>query len=854
MSKLYDELVPVPADCHIHNCNGRVNSHVVIENGQRPRRKVIGRICPQEEVTAEILKGLPKGTKFMYPNDAYFDMYGAEYLKYNPKGREKVKKTRLSVGMYALILAIVIKLGVYKLLIKHYGASNANAILDYAMYSIIYQKDEANTFCEMMGDHVLFSRQPYNDKWYSAFFKNVMTEEKNQDFLDDWLDYNIAQQRVQNVSISVDGTNLNCESKTNSLAANGHAKSNKHIKIVTMLWAVIASGPHKGMPLTYTIDVGSIPDNVEMATMLSIWDKHEVPVKMSIYDRGFPNDKLLHQLNEKGIPFLVMLKENNEGFKTMFDKHWKDLREDFSYVLRSGNISGVTEDGIRPYKNSDLKLCTGLFYDNANGSDRQIYCARKIMDSRDEWEQKLNRKKEKGDIREGTDFSSILPKWFFAEEVDGKIKVGIRNDQVNDIWIRKGYFAQAANVHMTAQVMNDEYNLRDASEKQFNVLKSQLGFNVGNVSGVTSWENKLFVVFIAAIVRNEIMRACRKERIDTNKFIQQTAQLCYSRTDDFYFYSEDFPERVANVLRHFGIVREHMTALGVYVNSRYNESNETQDEVRTIPGFTGEDSIVVSEETPLAEKKVLEDSNDSDATDEKNTMSSEMAKKRGGRKPGCKNLKTREREKREEEERKRRQEEGLPPVQKRKPGRPKGSKNKKTLEREEAERQRRIAEGLPAEEPPRQKRKPGRPVSNKNGKNIETEAESHLDQEGSTSIDPTQSDEKTVMMQNPAKPHKGRTKGTKNKKTIEREAREAELRAAGLLPDPVEKRKPGRPKGVKNKSTIERDERDRILASITGVDILGEKSGIPTSRKVRARLRREAEAKYQEMDKDSSNT
>lgn len=52
---------------------------------------------------------------------------------------------------------------------------------------------------------------------------------------------------------------------------------------------------------------------------------------------------------------------------------------------------------------------------------------------------------------------------------------------------------------------------------------------------------------------------------------------------------------------------------------------------------------------------------------------------------------------------------------------------------------------------------------------------------------------------------RGRRKGSKNKKTLEREAREAEMRARGELPP---KRGPGRPKGSKNKKTLEREARE----------------------------------------------
>jgi len=65
-----------------------------------------------------------------------------------------------------------------------------------------------------------------------------------------------------------------------------------------------------------------------------------------------------------------------------------------------------------------------------------------------------------------------------------------------------------------------------------------------------------------------------------------------------------------------------------------------------------------------------------------------------------------------------------------------------------------------------------------------------------------------------AKPRRrpGRPKGSKNKKTLEREAEERRLRELGLLPPEPPKRRRGRPPGSKNKKTLEREAAAREAA------------------------------------------
>ena len=101
----------------------------------------------------------------------------------------------------------------------------------------------------------------------------------------------------------------------------------------------------------------------------------------------------------------------------------------------------------------------------------------------------------------------------------------------------------------------------------------------------------------------------------------------------------------------------------------------------------------------------------------------------------------------------------------------------------------------PAEDPDKPKRKPGRPKGSRNKKTIERE---RLVAEAVA---------KGEIPAEEVKRKPGRPKGSKNKKTLEREARErAQLEQAG------QKRGRGRPKGSKNKRTLEREAKEAAEA------------------------------------------
>lgn len=108
----------------------------------------------------------------------------------------------------------------------------------------------------------------------------------------------------------------------------------------------------------------------------------------------------------------------------------------------------------------------------------------------------------------------------------------------------------------------------------------------------------------------------------------------------------------------------------------------------------------------------------------------------------------------------------------------------------------------------------GRPKGSKNKKTLEREAA-----------------EKANPHEEAPKRGRGRPKGSKNKATLEREA------AQSGQPEPP-KRKPGRPKGSKNKKTLERDAREAALATAGAQPKRG--PGRPKGRKNNATLAREA--------------
>ena len=80
-----------------------------------------------------------------------------------------------------------------------------------------------------------------------------------------------------------------------------------------------------------------------------------------------------------------------------------------------------------------------------------------------------------------------------------------------------GYIALLTSKKMEASEALDIYRDRDAIEKMFRSLKSGMDFDHAGVQSRMSLESKVFLTFVASIVRNEIFQKTKQLRLEDRK-------------------------------------------------------------------------------------------------------------------------------------------------------------------------------------------------------------------------------------------------------------------------------------------------------------------------------------------------
>lgn len=622
MSHIYWELpeIPRPSGSYINHSDGRV--FLMSEDGRgKKKRKVIGRAA--SETT-------------MHPNDLFRYLYPALWSEHY--GDRNLPEHELHIGMYALFLGIGYATRLYPILQEVYGPLYGNAIMDYAMYSIMDRTDSTHLFPERMAREVLFSKDTYSDSWYSELFRTHMSGEHNHRLRMEWLRA-CSERGITKAWISIDGSNNDCDVADSRLCEKGKAKSHTNSNIISFMWAL---DTRTGTPVTYFVNNGGMVDSKAFQKIAAFLSGAGIEIEGVILDRGFCTHDVFQTLRQCGYPYVVMLKSDTYGHVKMMERHAADIKWNVRRVAGDGLFGIAREQQV--FGNHPETAWVNLYYDGASGTGRSIALIKKIRAAA----------RQVGDAIRNGEMPSVpkdVAPYMAVVDNGGGWDIRYNYDAWQDALDAKGFCSIASSDNYGPEMVDRLYHLRDVSEKQYMVMKSQLGYGATRVHTDEGIEGKFALCFVASIIRSEICRACKSLGQDANQMLKEIDRVALVlMTDGLYASVNNLSARQRDLLEVFRIQPQHLKDFADNVNRR--RQNPINSQTHRLP-------------------------NEGDATE----------RKKRGRPP-----------------RKKPDAEPPSPMAKRKPGRPKGSKNKSTLERE----------ALVEASPKTAKRGPGRPKGSKN--------------------------------------------------------------------------------------------------------------------------------------------
>lgn len=649
--------IPIPSGAATDNSGHRV-FYPVKKNGKVVHRPMIGKLAQN-------------GT--MYPNSTNFPKYYPDLWRQLTGDRPPPHLIKM--GRFMATLGVVIKNGLYKLAVDALGAKEANAYMDYAMFSFGERTSATYLYEDTMCEQFLFSGKLYSDSWFSKFFKDSSSAAQHQVKLK-WLEERKALGHDE-VVLCIDGSNNDCDVKDSELAEPGEAKSHTKKNVVGYMFAVDASD---GCPITWDVNPGGMHDVKAIYRILTRLKNSGLKVKCIVIDRGFGSQGLLNTLKRLEIDHVLMLKAEANGHRVLMQKHAQELaRRNVNQLVDENGIFGLT-DSAKVFAGSKEEECIGLFFDSINAPRRAMKLAKDVFLHKTELEERIAA----GDT--DVQVLSAYQKYLQIAKTTSGIKVEFKQE-LQDAMDKKGFFSIASSKIQSARCINVTYDLRDCSEKQYSILKSHQGGDATNVHDDKRIRSKFFGLSLGSIIRNDIERVCKKLGFKTEVIIQ-----CLDRCqmelqgNGTYDFVNDIQNDLLAVFKELGIKPEHFD----FVVEQYNKERAggVPNDIKALPETVA---------PPPPKKRGRKPK-------PKPPVDPNKPKRGRGRPPGRLNNKTLARMAREAAN-------PLPPLPKRGRGRPPGRLNNKTLRRLERERR--------ASEP---KKPVGRPPGRKNNKTLEREA------------------------------------------------------------------------------------------------------------------------------------
>lgn len=273
----------------------------------------------------------------------------------------------------------------------------------------------------------------------------------------------------------------------------GKAKDEKGLPVFNV---ALAFDQTNRIPLLYEEYPGSINDVSQFTFMVDKVMEYGYRNVGFVLDRGYFNKENIHYMEQNQFPFIIMVKGKKELVSSLVLEHRNTFETSRSHAVRSYHVYGKT-------------VTAKLFEDDTTDRFFHIYYdPSKMAAQREQLEQKIEKYRIFIEKQIGTNaqFSKLYQHYFDLRYDKQGILLSVREKR--DVVERElqlcGYFCIVTSEKMTAAEALIQYKGRDISEKLFQADKTFLGSNSMRIHSSEALSAKLFIEFIALIVRNRI--------------------------------------------------------------------------------------------------------------------------------------------------------------------------------------------------------------------------------------------------------------------------------------------------------------------------------------------------------------
>ena len=470
----------------------------------------------------------------------------------------------LKSGAYMVINKAIKDMELDKKLEGIFGVKTAGMILDFATYSIITEGNIAQYYPDYAYNHPLFTPEMkiYSDSTISEFLRS-MSENQRQRFLDCW---NEERNKRERIYISYDSTNKNCEAGNISMVEFGAAKIDAGLPIFNY---AVGYDLNNSEPLMYERYPGSINDVSQLQFMVEKVKGYGYKNIGFILDRGYFSKENLRFMDSNGFGFIIMVKGCKEFIRDQIRKQKGTFESDWGNQIAEFGVYGKTTHAF-VYAADTKKRYVHIYYSAAKAAGERARLEESIQEMQNYLVKFQDTEHE---------FGPLFHKYFHLHynKDTGHFVYGEPNLQViRDELELCGYFAIISSEKMDAQKAIGLYKNRDVSEKVFRADKSYLGNSCLRVASEEAASNKIFIGFIALVIRCKLYTALKnkaKEMVKKPNYLTVPAAIrelekieMTRQLDKVYRLDHAVTKAQKVILSAFGISTEQVKCKANYIS------------------------------------------------------------------------------------------------------------------------------------------------------------------------------------------------------------------------------------------------------------------------------------------------
>jgi len=441
-----------------------------------PRRATIGKLSDDRSM--------------IRPNHTFLNYFPNVEL---PISADRTKRSScLRAGAFIVIRKIIKDYKLDEILGMYFNERDLGLLLDLAVYTIIAEDNAGQYYPDYAYNHPLFTKDMkiYSDSTVSDFLGSV-TADQSAGFLNEW---NGNRNHREKIYISYDSTNKNSQAGNVAIVEYGKPKTDMGFPVFNY---AVGYDVNNREPLFYEKYPGSIVDVSQLRLMLNKAEGYGYKKVGFILDRGYFSKQNIDHMDRCGYSFVIMIKGMADLVSSLILENKGSFENKRSCDMNGFGVYGKTVKR-RLYETDKKERYFHIYHSISKEASERL----KFEDDLKRMKQYMMEHQD-----EEITFGPKYQKYYYLH-YDKEGTVFLMPEETTAATERQlalfGYFVIVTSDKMTTKEALHIYKSRDFSEKAFRGDKTYLGDKSLRVHSTESTAAKIFVEFVAMIIRNKL--------------------------------------------------------------------------------------------------------------------------------------------------------------------------------------------------------------------------------------------------------------------------------------------------------------------------------------------------------------